>query len=157
MTGGGRGTAPCADTPLRATQRPQQAASNSGTRGRILGRLEWPGWRPRRPRLGDISGMAAGGLGAAGYDPSLIPFLKERDITLLGNDAAQEGGIIPGVSIPIHTFTIVALGLNLLDNLALDELAATADKLKRWEFLLVVEPLRMQNGAGSPVNPVAVF
>jgi kynurenine formamidase len=102
-------------------------------------------------------GVAAGGLGAAGYDPSLIPFFKERDIALLGNDAAQEGGIIPGVAIPIHTFTIVALGLNLLDNLALDELAATADKLKRWEFLLVVEPLRMQNGAGSPVNPVAVF
>jgi hypothetical protein len=51
----------------------------------------------------------------------------------------------------------VALGLNLLDNLALDELAATAQRLKRWEFMLVVEPLRVQNGAGSPVNPVAIF
>jgi kynurenine formamidase len=95
--------------------------------------------------------------GAAGYDPSLIPFLKERDIALLGNDAAQEGGTIDGVAIPIHTFTIVALGLNLLDNLALDEVAATADKLKRWEFMLVVAPLRMENGAGSPVNVIATF
>jgi hypothetical protein len=71
------------------------------------------------------------GFGAAGYEPSLIPFLKERDIA--------------------------ALGLNLLDNLALDQLAAAAEKTKRWEFMLVVEPLRVQNGAGSPVNPVAVF
>jgi kynurenine formamidase len=96
-------------------------------------------------------------LGAAGYDPSLIPFLKERDIALLGNDSAQEGGTIDGVAIPIHTFTIVALGLNLLDNLALDDVAATADKLKRWEFMLVVAPLRMENGAGSPVNVIATF
>ena len=102
-------------------------------------------------------GVAAAGLGAAGYEPSIIPLLKQRDIALLGNDSAQEGGTIPGIFIPIHTFTIVALGLNLLDNLALDELAATAQKLNRWEFMLVVEPLRVQNGAGSPVNPVAVF
>jgi kynurenine formamidase len=95
--------------------------------------------------------------GAAGYDPSLIPFLKERDVALLGNDSAQEGGTIDGVAIPIHTFTIVALGLNLLDNLALDEVAAVADKLKRWEFMLVVAPLRMENGAGSPVNVIATF
>jgi kynurenine formamidase len=97
------------------------------------------------------------GASAAGYDPSLLPFFKERDIALLGNDAAQEGGTIAGVPLPIHTFTIVALGLNLLDNLALDDLAAAAEKLKRWEFMLVVEPLRLQNGAGSPVNPVAIF
>jgi kynurenine formamidase len=95
--------------------------------------------------------------GTAGYDPSLIPFLKERDIALLGNDSAQEGGPIDGVAIPIHTFTIVALGLNLLDNLALDEVAAAADKLQRWEFMLVVAPLRMENGAGSPVNVIATF
>ena len=92
-----------------------------------------------------------------GYDPALMPFLKERDIALLGADIAQEGGRIPGVSLPMHFFTLVALGVNLLDNLALDELADTANRLKRWEFLLVIEPLRVQNGAGAAVNPVAVF
>ena len=30
---------------------------------------------------------AKAAFGAAGYDPSLIPFLKERDVALLGNDA----------------------------------------------------------------------
>jgi len=92
-----------------------------------------------------------------GYDPSLIPLLKQRDVALIGADIPQEGGDIKGVFLPIHTFALVALGVNLLDNLALDELAATADRLKRWEFMLVVELLPIANGAGGPVNPVAVF
>ena len=95
--------------------------------------------------------------GGAGYDPALIPFFRERDIALLGADIPQEGGNIPGVAIPIHTFAIVALWMNLLDNLALHELAATAARLNRWEFMLTVEPLRVERGAGSPVNPIAVF
>jgi hypothetical protein len=95
--------------------------------------------------------------GGAGYEPTLMPILKQRDVALIGADVPQEGGTIPGVFIPIHVFTLVALGVNLLDNLQLDELAATADRLKRWEFMLVVEPLRLDNGAGSAVNPVAVF
>jgi kynurenine formamidase len=95
--------------------------------------------------------------GGGGYDPLMIPFFKERDIALLGSDVAQEGGSIPGVPLPIHFFTLVGLGMNLLDNLALDDLAATAAKLQRWEFMLVVEPLRVEKGAGSPVNPVAIF
>jgi kynurenine formamidase len=107
--------------------------------------------RTKRP------GSKPTGFGAAGYDPSLIPFLKERDVALLGADVPQEGGTIPGVALPIHYFTLVALGMNLLDNLALEDVAATADKLKRWEFMLVVEPLRAQYGAGAAVNPIAVF
>src|SRR3989442_8426297 len=63
----------------------------------------------------------------AGYHPSLMPFLKERDIAVLGGDVGQEGGQIPGVSLPMHFFTLVALGVHLLDNLALDEVADTAN------------------------------
>ena len=108
--------------------------------------------RTKRP-----GGGAPRALGAAGYEPSLIPFFKERDIALLGADIPQEGGNIPGVAIPIHTFTIAALGMSLLDNLDLHALAETAERLNRWEFMLVVEPLRVERGAGSAVNPVAVF
>ena len=39
----------------------------------------------------------------------------------------------------------------------LEALAATCEELGRWEFLLVVAPLRVQGGTGSPVNPIAVF
>jgi kynurenine formamidase len=102
-------------------------------------------------------GLARGSFGAAGYDPSVIPFLKERDVALLGNDMAQEGGMIPGLRIPMHSFVLVALGINLLDNLNLDDVAATAAKLNRYDFMLVVGPLPVENGAGSAVNAVAIF
>ena len=134
-----------------------------GTRVRPADILAWEKKTGIRISAGDAlllrtrMGGAATAFGAAGYDPTLIPFFKERDIALLGSDTAQEGGSIPGVAIPIHVFTLVGLGMNLLDNLALDELAAMADKLKRSEFMLVVNPLRMEKGAGSPVNAVAVF
>ena len=92
-----------------------------------------------------------------GYHPSLIPFLKERDIALLGADVPQEGGTVEGVSIPIHFFTLVALGVHLFDNLGLEELAETARELNRWDFLFMASPHGVPNGAGSAVNPLAVF
>ena len=92
-----------------------------------------------------------------GYHPSLIPFFKERDIALLGADVPQEGGTVEGVSIPIHFFTLVALGVHLFDNMGLEDLAETARELNRWEFLFMASPHGVPNGAGSAVNPLAVF
>ena len=92
-----------------------------------------------------------------GYHPSLIPFLRERDISLLGADVPQEGGSVEGVPIPIHFFTLVALGVHLFDNLGLEELAQTARELNRWEFMFMASPHGVPNGAGSAVNPLAVF
>ena len=92
-----------------------------------------------------------------GYHPSLIPFFKERDIALLGSDVPQEGGTVDGVAIPIHVFTLVSLGVHLFDNLGLEDLARTADELGRWEFLFMASPHVIPNGAGSAMNPIAVF
>ena len=92
-----------------------------------------------------------------GYHPSLIPFFKERDIALLGADVPQEGGTVEGVSIPIHFFALVSLGVHLFDNMGLEELAETARELNRWEFLFMASPHGVPNGAGSAVNPLAVF
>ena len=92
-----------------------------------------------------------------GYHPSLIPFLKERDVALLGADVPQEGGQVEGISIPIHFFTLVALGVHLFDNLGLEELSQTANELNRWEFLFMASPHGVPNGAGTAINPLAVF
>ncbi len=92
-----------------------------------------------------------------GYHPSLLPFFKERDIALLGADVAQEGGQIDGVAIPVHFFTLVALGVHLFDNLGLEALAETASELNRWEFLFMASPHGVPNGAGTAINPLAVF
>jgi kynurenine formamidase len=116
-------------------------------------------------RTGRWARRAAVGPGrGAGLDPSFLPFLKDRDVTLLGGDTAHESGPIEGVTLPsggtypvIHRFAIVARGMNLLDNLDLEAVAETATRLKRWEFMLVVAPPRVPGGTGSPINPIAIF
>ena len=49
------------------------------------------------------------------------------------------------------------MGMPLLDNANLDDLAAACAEVGRWEFLLMVAPLRVRGGTGSPVNPIAVL
>lgn len=110
-------------------------------------------------RTGRWARRAAEGpfMGAAGWDASVIPLLKQRDVAIIGHDAAQDVGTLPGVGIPVHKFALVALGANLLDNLDLEALSETCNKLNRWSFMLVVAPNAVHNGTGSPINPLAMF
>ena len=39
----------------------------------------------------------------------------------------------------------------------LEALAAAASELNRWEFMFVLAPLPVPNGAGAAINPIAVF
>ena len=63
----------------------------------------------------------------------------------------------PSLHQPIHQIAMPHMGLWLLDDCNLEELAAACLERGRWEFLLTVAPLRIQYGTGSPVNPIAVF
>jgi hypothetical protein len=49
------------------------------------------------------------------------------------------------------------MGLHLLDNLDLETLARVCQELGRWSFQLVLAPLRIDGGTGSPLNPIAIF
>lgn len=96
---------------------------------------------------------------AAGWHASVIPWLKQRDIALLGNDAVndvQPSGI-EGNGRPIHQLAIVALGLPLVDVMDLEAAAETAARLHRWEFLLTAAPVPVLGGTGFPLNPIATF
>ncbi|MCY4659256.1 MAG: cyclase family protein [Acidobacteria bacterium] len=97
--------------------------------------------------------------GSGGFDNSIMPFLRERDIALLLADSGVvDGGPIEGrTTLPMHMFTLVALGMPLIDGADLEALAATAAELDHYEFLFVIAPLRVPNGAGSAINPLAVF
>jgi hypothetical protein len=61
------------------------------------------------------------------------------------------------VDFPVHVLAINAMGLHLLDYLDLDVLAESCGQLRRWSFFCVVAPLRLREGTGSPVNPIAIF
>ncbi len=58
---------------------------------------------------------------------------------------------------PAHVGAIAMMGIHLLDNADLDELAATCARLGRYEFQFVMSPLILPRGTVSPVNPVAIF
>ena len=62
-----------------------------------------------------------------------------------------------GVNLPVHTLLITALGINILDNQDLEALAETAAKLKRWEFMITINPMPITGGTGSPMNTIATF
>ena len=93
----------------------------------------------------------------SGYDITVAPWLKQRDVALVGSDGTQDVGQIPGAVLPFHKLVLVALGANIFDNMALEALAETAARLNRWEFLLVAAPIPNPGGTGSPLNPLAIF
>ena len=93
----------------------------------------------------------------SGYDITVAPWLKQRDVALLGSDGIQDVGQIPGTVLPFHKLVLVALGANIFDNMDLEALAETAARLNRWEFLLVAAPIANPGGTGSPLNPLAIF
>ncbi|HUQ53997.1 MAG TPA: cyclase family protein [Gammaproteobacteria bacterium] len=113
----------------------------------------------RRKAVGPwLRGRAEGGQ-SAGLHPSVIPWLKARDIALLGSDHPQY--VSPGTpGAPrgaVHDFALLYLGVHLFDNCDLEALAEAAAARGRWEFLLTAAPLPIPGGTGSPLNPIATF
>ena len=107
--------------------------------------------RRRRERGPDRTGE----VGRAGWHASCLPWLHEHGVALIGADTAQD--VHPSgydaFRSPVHAIGIVAMGLWLIDNCDLEDLAATG----RRQFLLSVAPLRWVGATGSPVNPLAVL
>ena len=110
----------------------------------------------RRKAVGPwLRGRAEGGR-SAGLDPSVIPWLKQRDIAILGSDHPQYVSPSP-LRGAVHDFALLHLGVHLFDNCDLEALADAAAARGRWEFLLTAAPLPIRGGTGSPANPIATF
>jgi kynurenine formamidase len=99
------------------------------------------------------------GNSSAGFHVDAMPLLAEAQISILGADGDSDARPSPvaGVHSPIHALALTALGIPLLDNLDLEELSRSCARLGRYEFLLIVAPLVVPRGTGSPVNPLAVL
>jgi kynurenine formamidase len=96
----------------------------------------------------------------SGFDPSVAPLLKARDVALIGADGngdVNARGLVPGFDFAFKKMALVVLGAPLLNALDLEQLAATAAKQNRWEFMLIVAPTPVSVSTGSIINPVAVF
>jgi kynurenine formamidase len=95
----------------------------------------------------------------AGLHPATASFLADREVAALGSDGNSDTApsTTDGIGFPMHVLAINAMGIHLLDYLQFEDLVRRCEEHRRWEFLLVVAPLRVRGGTGSPVNPIAVF
>lgn len=96
---------------------------------------------------------------SAGLHVSCVPWLKQRDISILASDLAADlmPSEVSDILLPVHVATIVGMGTPIIDNCDLEALSAMALSLGRYEFLLTASPLPVEGGTGSPLNPVATF
>jgi len=104
-------------------------------------------------------GPWAYGQGGAGLHASVLPWLRARDVSLLGSDAVndvQPSGV-KGINRPIHQLTQVNMGLAIADNVYLEDAAREAERLKRWEFMFTLQIYQIQGGTASPFNGLATF
>lgn len=96
---------------------------------------------------------------SAGLHASCLPWLKQRDVAIVGSDLATD--VMPSgiatIVLPVHLVLINGMGVPILDNLDLEAVAAAAAQRGRAEFMLTVGPLPVEGGTGSPVNPLAIF
>jgi kynurenine formamidase len=107
----------------------------------------------RREAKGSFDGMS-------GLHPECLPWLHERDVAMLGSDGISDPMPFLGIAdwpFPVHQIGITAMGLHLVDNMALGALAELCSSRGRWSFLFTMAPLRIPRGTGCPVNPVAVL
>ena len=94
----------------------------------------------------------------AGLMAECLPWLHEREVAVYSGDCIEK---IPlpytELTGPLHQIGLASMGLTLLDNVALEELAATCRALGRHEFLVVAAPLRIPGGTGAALNPLCIF
>jgi hypothetical protein len=91
-----------------------------------------------------------------GLHVSCLPFIRDSDAALLVWDMMDHQP--NGYDIPwaVHA-VIFAYGVGLVDNALLEPLAAACAEEGRYEFMLMVLPLLVPGGTGSPANPVALL
>ena len=104
-------------------------------------------------------GYDQGAEGSPGLSPACLPWLRDKDISVLICDIANDVRPSPyeRLGSPIHIIGIVAMGMWLVDNAQLEPLVRECRRTGRYEFLSLVVPLALRRATGSPVNPVAIF
>ena len=82
-------------------------------------------------------------------------WLAKKNVMLFGADTFGVE-VTPNpdkaISMPVHQIALVVNGIFLLENMKLDQLAAS----KTYEFAFAVQPLKIKGGTGSTVAPVAI-
>ncbi len=98
----------------------------------------------------------AGSPARPGLHASCIPFIRDNDVAVLVWDMMDLTPNGYDRHRTVHA-VISSFGLALLDNAELKPLVDACAQEGRYEFMLMIAPLKVAGGTGSPVNPIAVL
>lgn len=104
----------------------------------------------------DPASYAGAETGVPGIGAESAAWLAEHAPIAVGADTIALERLEPGrghASLPAHHILLVENGIYIIETLDLEELSA----LGVYEFTLIVVPLRILGGTGSPVRPLAVI
>ncbi|HJS84704.1 MAG TPA: cyclase family protein [Acetobacteraceae bacterium] len=93
--------------------------------------------------------------GEPGLDVPAARWLTERGVAAIGCDNMAVEVLPnpdPALSMPVHQHALAEAGVYLVENLALEALAASGMRA----FCLVLLPIKFKGATGSPVRPVAL-
>jgi kynurenine formamidase len=94
----------------------------------------------------------------AGLHAECVEWMHTRQASVYGGDCIEK---LPYPSerftSAMHMIVLASMGLPILDWPSLTELAATCERLRRWDYLLTAAPLRLPGGTASPINPLCLF
>ncbi|MFK0113800.1 cyclase family protein [Streptomyces sp. NPDC091217] len=94
--------------------------------------------------------------GVPGPDLSTARWLSARGVVATGTDTAAYEVLAPGTGharLPVHGHLLAEAGVHLIEQAALDELAAHGGHV----FALIAVPLRIVGATGSPLRPLALL
>ena len=115
----------------------------------VLVRSGWGRW------WGDGAAYVGQATGVPGVGEAGARWLADRAPRAVGADTIAFECLAPGrghALLPAHRVLLVERGINIVETLALDELAARGVA----EFVFVMSPLHLVGATGSPVRPLAL-
>jgi kynurenine formamidase len=96
--------------------------------------------------------------GIAGLHWSCAEWLHSRGVSMLVTDGGGE--VIPSgiddVKFPLHVLCLVSMGMCLIDNAYLEDLAAACMESGKFTFGFMMSAIPLQNSTGAPVNPIVL-
>jgi kynurenine formamidase len=93
------------------------------------------------------------------HSRELVQWFQDMEIPNLVTDTiANEVTVDPvsGITLPLHNALMRNLGVTLTEIAWLDDLAADCAEDGQYTFLYAAAPLKVVNGTGAPVNPIAI-
>lgn len=95
--------------------------------------------------------------GEPGLDVEAARWLTGQDVVVIGADnmavEVLPSADHPNSIMPVHQHCLVEAGVNLIENIVLDELVAEGI----LTFCFIVLPVKFKGATGSPVRPIAVL